>query len=77
MRRRLAKARPARSEESQGSEREAAVTTKPLRPAMTARFALVASTSAPAGVCASSPATVAIDMTTPMLAASQAFSVSR
>jgi hypothetical protein len=38
--------------------------------AMTARFAWVASTSAPTGVCGANPAMAATDMTTPMLASS-------
>src|SRR4029077_20102044 len=55
---------------SQGSTRDAAVTSVAAA-IITARFALVASTSAPAGVCATIPAKVAIDITMPMLASSQ------
>ena len=64
------------NEDSQGRSNDAAVT-KTAAATITARLALVASTNAPAGVCARMPATVAIDMTTPMLAASHFRSVSR
>ena len=42
-----------------------------------ARFQVVASISAPAGVCATNPATAATDMTMPMLASSHFWIVSR
>ncbi len=59
-----------------GSDSDASVT---MMAAMTiaSRFARVASTSAPAGVCATMPAMVAIDITRPMRASSQCCSVRR
>jgi hypothetical protein len=55
---------------TQGNTSEARVTAS-AAPATSARLARVASTRAPAGVCANRPARVAIDITTPMLASSQ------
>ena len=59
-----------------GSDSEASVT-RMAATAITVRLARVASTSAPAGVCATMPATVAIDITRPMRASSQCCSVRR
>ena len=62
--------------ENSGSKSDAAVTAIAAA-AITARFARVASISPPAGVCAMMPAAVAIDITTPMLASSHFWMVSR
>ncbi len=64
------------NDDSQGRMRDAAVT-RTAAAIMKARFALIASTKAPAGVCARMPAMVAIDITTPILAASHLRSVRR
>ena len=55
--------------EASGSSSEAAVTATAAA-AITLRLARVASISPPAGVCATIPAAVAIDMTTPILTSS-------
>jgi hypothetical protein len=62
--------------ENSGSKSEAAVTANAAA-AITARFARVASISAPAGVWAMRPAAVAIDIATPMLASSHFWIVSK
>lgn len=61
---------------NKGSDNDASVTMIAAS-AITVRFARVASTSAPAGVCAAMPAMVAIDITRPMRASSQCCSVRR
>jgi hypothetical protein len=60
-----------------GEQQRGAVVTSTAAAAITSRFALVASTSAPAGVCATIPAIVAIDITIPICASSHFCSVSR
>ena len=59
-----------------GSDRQARVTMT-AAPIIIIRFARVASTSAPAGVCAMMPARVEIDITIPIRASSHFCSVSR
>ena len=59
-----------------GSDSDASVTMMAAM-TITSRLARVASTSAPAGVCATMPAMVAIDITRPMRASSQCCSVRR
>jgi hypothetical protein len=61
---------------NQGSSTDAPVTSSAAT-AINPRFARVASTSMPAGVCARSPAAVAIDITTPIVASFHFCAVSR
>ena len=65
-----------KNEESQGNKSEAAVT-RTAAATITVRFAFVLSISAPAGVWARIPATVVTDITSPMLASSHFWIVSR
>jgi len=59
-----------------GTTRQVAVTTT-TAPAISARLARTASTSAPMGACATSPVSMPIESAAPMLAGSQPCSASR